>query len=138
MLRSDRRRSVSADIALIGRDRRSQNDRSNTADQDNMKPMRITFLQLSIRHVNGRLRLAVSLCYVTWLSTLSCLERLDRKWRHQCASFFKVSEADQIYAICNVCSKEIPHGGRHQRSFNTTNLIRHLKTSHITEFEQFE
>ncbi|XP_032358832.1 zinc finger BED domain-containing protein 4 [Etheostoma spectabile] len=51
--------------------------------------------------------------------------------------FYKVSEKDNTLAICNVCAKEIPRGGKLQRHFNTTNLIRHLKVSHRKEYEEF-
>ena len=51
--------------------------------------------------------------------------------------FYKVSEKDNKFAVCNVCSKVVPRGGTRQRGFNTTNLIRHLKACHIKEFEEF-
>ena len=51
--------------------------------------------------------------------------------------YYKVSEKDNTFAVCNVCSKVVPRGGTHPRSFNTTNLIRHLKACHIKEFEEF-
>uniref|UniRef100_A0A8C7ZPT4 BED-type domain-containing protein n=1 Tax=Oryzias sinensis TaxID=183150 RepID=A0A8C7ZPT4_9TELE len=51
--------------------------------------------------------------------------------------FYVVCEKDNTLAICNVCTKQIPRGGKHAKHFNTTNLIRHLKVSHVKEYEQF-
>ena len=45
--------------------------------------------------------------------------------------YYKVSEKDNKFVVCNV------RGGTHQRGFNTTKLIRHLKACHINEFEGF-
>ncbi|ROL53738.1 Protein ALP1-like [Anabarilius grahami] len=52
--------------------------------------------------------------------------------------FFKVSDKDVKLAICNVCCDEIPRGGSKQRHFNTTNMIRHLRTRHTTEYAEYE
>ena len=49
-------------------------------------------------------------------------------------TFYNVSEKDNKFAVCKVCAKEIPRGGMLQKNFNTTNLIRHLKVSHIEEY----
>ena len=48
-----------------------------------------------------------------------------------------MSEKDNKFAVCKVCTKEIPRGGMLQKHFNTTNLIRHLKVSHIEEYTEF-
>ncbi|KAK0138931.1 Zinc finger BED domain-containing protein 4 [Merluccius polli] len=53
-------------------------------------------------------------------------------------NFFKVSDKDVKLAICNVCLVEIPRGGSHIRHFNTTNMIRHLRTRHTTEYAEYE
>ena len=47
-------------------------------------------------------------------------------------SRLEVSDKDVKFAICNACRAEIPRGGSHQRHFNTTNMIRHLRTRHTT------
>lgn len=44
--------------------------------------------------------------------------------------YFTVSEKDQRFAVCNTCSIEISRGGAVRKSFNTTNLIGHLKSRH--------
>ncbi|KAI2647180.1 Zinc finger BED domain-containing protein 6 [Labeo rohita] len=52
--------------------------------------------------------------------------------------FSKVSDKDVKLAVCNVCRDEIPRGGSKQRHFNTTNMIRHLRTRHTTEYAEYE
>ncbi|GAA6106961.1 uncharacterized protein zgc:66472 isoform X4 [Tachysurus ichikawai] len=52
--------------------------------------------------------------------------------------FFKVSDKDVQLAVCNVCRDEIPRGGSKQRHFNTTNMIRHLRTCHTTEYAEYK
>lgn len=47
--------------------------------------------------------------------------------------FFLVAEEDNAIAICNACSARIPRGGKKVSSFNTTNLISHLKSRHRGE-----
>ncbi len=47
--------------------------------------------------------------------------------------FFSVAEEDNAIAICNVCSARILRGGKKASSFNTTNLISHLKGRHRGE-----
>lgn len=53
-------------------------------------------------------------------------------------NFFKVKENDVKLAICTVCKDEIRRGGSVPRQFNTTNLIRHLRIRHSTEYAQYE
>lgn len=48
-------------------------------------------------------------------------------------SFFTVAENDNAFAICNACSLRIPRGGKRSSSFNTSNLISHLKSRHRGE-----
>ena len=51
--------------------------------------------------------------------------------------FYNVSEKDNKFTVCKVCTQEIPRGGMLQKNFNTTSLIRHLKVSHIEEYTEF-
>lgn len=44
--------------------------------------------------------------------------------------FFKVSEENSSLAICNKCNAEVPRGGKRATSYNTSNLISHLKHHH--------
>ena len=53
-------------------------------------------------------------------------------------SFFKVSEEDQRYAICNDCEGRVMRGGARLKSFNTTNLISHLKNKHPEAYKEYE
>ncbi len=46
--------------------------------------------------------------------------------------FFSVAEDNEI-AICNACSARIPRGEKKVSSFNTTNVIYHLKDRHRGE-----
>ncbi len=50
----------------------------------------------------------------------------DRKrspvWNH-----FAVSDNDESFAICKHCKKRVPRGGKSKKSYNTTNLVNHLK-----------
>lgn len=48
-------------------------------------------------------------------------------------SFFSVVEDDNTVAICKACSARIARGGKKASSFNTTNLIAHLKSRHRGE-----
>lgn len=52
--------------------------------------------------------------------------------------FFKVSDKNVKLAVCNVCRDEIPRGGSKQHHFNTTYMIRHLRTRHTTEYAEYE
>lgn len=45
-------------------------------------------------------------------------------------SFFTVSEEDTRKAVCNTCKVEVMRGRSRVKSFNTTNLISHLKNHH--------
>lgn len=47
--------------------------------------------------------------------------------------FFSVAEDDKSVAVCKTCSARIPRGGKKASSFNTTNLIAHLKSHHRGE-----
>ena len=49
-----------------------------------------------------------------------------------------VSKKDVKLAVCKTCNVEISRGGNQQRQFNTTNLIRHLRTRHTTEYGEYE
>ncbi len=62
------------------------------------------------------------------LITSSFLNMSSPVWK-----FFSVAEEDNAIAICNACSARIPKGGKKTSSFNTTNLISHLKGHHRGE-----
>lgn len=51
--------------------------------------------------------------------------------------FFKVNDGDNSKADCKFCSAILSRGGAKSSSFNTSNLIKHLKNQHDAEFKQF-
>ena len=42
--------------------------------------------------------------------------------------YFKVGE-DSKYSICNSCGESVSHGGKTTKTFNTTNLVYHMKST---------
>ncbi|XP_030258004.1 zinc finger BED domain-containing protein 4-like [Sparus aurata] len=53
-------------------------------------------------------------------------------------SFFRVSEEDPRYAGCNDSESRVMQGGVRVKSFNTTNLITHLKNKHPEAYKEYE
>ncbi len=51
--------------------------------------------------------------------------------------YFSISETDKKLAICNDCKAQVMRGGEKQHSFNTTNLIVHLKSRHPEQQGEF-
>ncbi|XP_073710442.1 zinc finger BED domain-containing protein 4-like [Misgurnus anguillicaudatus] len=47
--------------------------------------------------------------------------------------FFSVAVEDNAFAICKKCSARVPRGGKNSSSFNTSNLISHLRGRHRGE-----
>lgn len=52
--------------------------------------------------------------------------------------YFKVSERNQHFAICQDCKNEVSRGGSTVKTFNTSNLINHLRREHPTDFKDYE
>ena len=52
--------------------------------------------------------------------------------------YFKVSERNQCFAICQDCKNEVSHGDPTVKTFNTSNLINHLRREHPTDFKDYE
>ena len=52
-------------------------------------------------------------------------------WQH-----FTISATDDSKAVCNQCGDEISRGGKNRKSFNTTNLCKHLESLHPVLFTQ--
>lgn len=48
-----------------------------------------------------------------------------------------VEAEDEQYAICKHCKQEVSRGGKNRKTYNTTNLINHLKTDHRDPFKRF-
>ena len=49
-----------------------------------------------------------------------------------------VEVTDIAQAICNICNTTVPRGGTTLKSFNTTNLIRHLEKKHTEQHVEFK
>ena len=52
--------------------------------------------------------------------------------------YFKVYERNQRFAICQQCKNEVSRGGSTVKTFNTSNLINHLRREHATDFKYYE
>jgi len=69
--------------------------------------------------------------------------RVQAVWRGSLAKmsavwkYFKLENESSPTATCNVCNASISRGGSNRAAFNTTNLIRHLKNKHSTEYSEF-
>ena len=64
------------------------------------------------------------------------LRKLQPVWRSPVWEFFVVAE-DTKFAQCKKCTKFIARGGETTKSFNTSNLVYHLKTKHLEDFRRF-
>src|SRR4029434_1231965 len=53
-------------------------------------------------------------------------------WAH-----FKINDDDRSKAQCKICTATVSRGGKESTSFNTSNLIIHLKTHHSAEYTTF-
>jgi len=51
-------------------------------------------------------------------------------------NFYSVLE-DKMFAICNKCGVFVSWGGDSTKSYNTSNLVLHLKSSHPDEYTKF-
>lgn len=52
--------------------------------------------------------------------------------------YFQVSEHDSAFAICNECKGKIRRGGENRSSFNTSNLVSHLKCHHDALWKKYQ
>ncbi|XP_035772202.1 uncharacterized protein LOC118455981 [Neolamprologus brichardi] len=52
-------------------------------------------------------------------------------------NFFKVNENDKTKADCKLCSAKLSRGGSKGSAFNTSNLIKHLKSQQDNEYKEF-
>jgi len=43
-----------------------------------------------------------------------------------------------IYAICKTCAQSVSCGGKNAKTFNTSNLVQHLKSKHQDDYKEFE
>ena len=60
-------------------------------------------------------------------------ENMSAVWK-----YFSIDTPSSALATCNICCTKVPRGGVKPTSFNTTNLIKHLKVKHADEHKEFE
>src|SRR4029434_126332 len=53
-------------------------------------------------------------------------------WAH-----FKINDDDRSKAQCKICTATVWRGGKESTLFNTSNLIKHLKTHHSAKYTAF-
>ena len=51
--------------------------------------------------------------------------------------FFTIQE-DSRFASCNTCKQSVSCDGKSAKTFNTTNLMLHLKSKHVDVFREYE
>ncbi len=69
-----------------------------------------------------------------WMHTSNILNETCR-W---CGNFLRVNETHTTQAISNLCNTKVPCGGTSTKSFNMTNLIRHLDKGHKEEHVEYQ
>lgn len=66
------------------------------------------------------------------MQTDATASKMSAVWK-----FFKIDETNKRIADCKLCSAKISRGGSKVSSYNTSNLIKHLKMKHKTEHGEF-
>ena len=51
--------------------------------------------------------------------------------------FYSIGE-DSKFAVCSVCGQKVSRGGTSTKTFNTSNLVSHLKTQHHVVYRDYE
>ena len=70
-------------------------------------------------------------CLASWL-TRSLRRKKSPIWEH-----FVVGE-DTEFALCRICKQSVSCGGCNTKTYNTTNLVQHLKAKHSEQYVEFE
>ena len=52
--------------------------------------------------------------------------------------YFMINVADETKVSCSLCPADVPRGGKDVKSYNTSNMCRHLETKHPDEFSQLQ
>lgn len=63
--------------------------------------------------------------------------RLIEKVMSAVWKYFKICDGDKTKAECTLCAIKVSRGGAKPSSFNTSNLIKHLKNKHEAEYKAF-
>lgn len=61
-----------------------------------------------------------------------CVKMISLVW-----NYFELGVNDNKTAVCKLCPAKISQGGTSIKSFNTTNLITHLRCRHAKEYDEF-
>ena len=51
--------------------------------------------------------------------------------------YFQVNESNKNKAECKLCAAKLSRGGTISTAYNTSNLIKHLKSQHDAEYKEF-
>ena len=52
--------------------------------------------------------------------------------------YIKIVAADEKYCICSVCSERVSRGGKMAKTFNTSNMIDHVRKKHPNDYKDYE
>ena len=52
--------------------------------------------------------------------------------------YFSIDDDQTHIAVCKECRHKVSRGGKNTKSYNTTNLIQHLKANHSEQFKIFQ
>ncbi|XP_053571558.1 uncharacterized protein LOC128661312 [Bombina bombina] len=69
---------------------------------------------------------------VAFISVHRNTSRMSAVWK-----YFKINEENPRMADCKLCSSKLSRGGAKVSSYNTSNLIKHLKLKHKSEHGEF-
>jgi len=64
------------------------------------------------------------------------VNRLRPVWRSPVWQFYSLAE-DTKFAVCNQCGELVSRGGGSTKSYNTSNLISHLRSQHSDKCTEF-
>ena len=53
-------------------------------------------------------------------------------------NYFEIFADDERFCICNLCSERVSRGGKTAKTFNTTNLIEHIRKKHPNDYKDYE
>ena len=78
--------------------------------------------------------------FLLFISDLKCINVKANMPRVKVViwDFFTVSEDSNKFASCSICKDLVSRGGSCVKSFNTTNLIDHLKKKHPGDYVDYE
>ena len=58
-------------------------------------------------------------------------------FKKKSAIWFTIKK-DVHFAECNTCKAEVSRGGKNSKTFNTTNIVNHLKVKHVNKDKKYE